>query len=152
MLYRDPPQVIVHSLDPLENMTAYLQGVIARQQAKSQEAIPPIKIDVLEDSRAYIVKADLPGAQKENIRVAIEGNQVSINTDLSAQPSKESVESKASGLALLHSERYHGAQSRTFALAHEVDENESQAKYENGILTLTLPKKSSAKVKQLSIE
>jgi hypothetical protein len=102
MLYRDQPQVIVHSLDPLENMTAYLQGVIARQQAKSQEAIPPIKIDVLEDSRAYIVKADLPGVQKENIRVAIEGNQVSINTDLSAQPSKESVESKASGLALLH--------------------------------------------------
>ena len=152
MLYRDQPQVVVHSLDPLENMTAFLQGVLARQQAKSQEAIPPIKIDVWEDSRSYIVKAEIPGVQKENIRVAIEGNQVSIATDLNAQASKGAVESKTAGLTLLHSERYHGAQSRTFALAYEVDEKESQAKYENGILTLTLPKKSGARVKQLSIQ
>jgi HSP20 family protein len=152
MLYRDQPQVVVHSFDPLENMTAFLQGVLARQQTKGQEASSPIKIDVLEDNRSYIVKAEIPGVQKDNIRVAIEGNQVSINTDPNAQASKESVESKAAGLTLLHSERYRGAQSRTFALAHEVDEKESQAKYENGILTLTLPKKSGARVKQLSIE
>ena len=71
-------QLVVHPLDPLEDMTAILQGMPFR----SPQAVPPIKIDVSEDERTYVVKAEIPGTEKENIRVAIEGSRVSISTEV----------------------------------------------------------------------
>ncbi|HEX8011534.1 MAG TPA: Hsp20/alpha crystallin family protein [Casimicrobiaceae bacterium] len=104
-----------------------------------------MRIDLTEDDKAFYVKADLPGLKKEDIQVAIDGNEISI----AAEMKKETVEKK--GESVLRSERYHGRWARSFTLSHEVDEAKADAKYTDGVLMLTLPKKGGAPVKQLAV-
>jgi len=105
-----------------------------------------IKMDVSEDDKAYTVHAEIPGVKKEDIHVSIEGNQIAISAEIKNE--KEVKE----GEKILRSERYYGKTSRAFTLGQDVDEAKAQAKYNNGVLELVLPKKASAKAKRLNIE
>ena len=105
-----------------------------------------IKMDVSEDDKSYTVHAEIPGVKKEDIHVSIEGNQVAISAEIKNE--KEVKE----GEKVLRSERYYGKASRAFTLGQDVDEATAQAKYNNGVLELTLPKKVTAKAKRLNIE
>ena len=104
-----------------------------------------IKVDVTEDADKYMVKADIPGVAKEDIKVDIDGNHISI----SAEVKKEKEEKK--GETVVYSERYEGRAFRGFTLDREVDEGKSVAKYADGVLELTLPKKVAVTAKRLSI-
>ena len=105
-----------------------------------------IKMDVKEDDKAYTVHAEIPGVKKEDIHVTIEGNQVSI----SAEVKKEKEEKE--GEKVLRSERYYGKVYRSFTLGSEVDEGKAVAKYTDGVLDLTLPKKAASSAKKLTIQ
>ena len=104
-----------------------------------------IKVDVTEDADKYLVKADIPGVAKEDIKVDIDGNHVSI----SAEVKKEKEEKK--GETIVYSERYEGRAFRGFTLDREVDEGKSAAKYADGVLELTLPKKANGSAKRLAV-
>jgi HSP20 family protein len=91
------------------------------------------------------VKAEIPGVRKEDIGVEIDGNVVTLRAE-----TKQEKDVKEKG-RLIRSERYYGAMSRSFTLGHEVDETKADAKYADGILTLTLPKKVQTPVKKLAI-
>jgi HSP20 family protein len=106
---------------------------------------PEMKMDLTEDEKAYFVKAEIPGVKKEDIHVAIDGNEVSIT----AEVKKETEEKK--GETVLRNERYYGRVARTFTLNHVVDEAKVEAKYSNGVLTLMLPKKGGPTVKEVAI-
>lgn len=108
-----------------------------------------IKMDVKEDDKSYTIHAEIPGVNKDDIHVTIEGNQVSISAEVKKE--KEEKEEKA-GVKILRSERYSGMVSRSFALGHDLDEGASSAKYNNGVLELVLPKKQSAPTKKLAIQ
>jgi HSP20 family protein len=105
-----------------------------------------IKLDVQESDKSYTVKAEIPGVKKEDINVQIEGNQVSISAE-----SKREKDVKQDG-KVIRSERYYGSLSRSFSLPFEVDQAASNAKYTDGILELTLPKKPNGAAKKLSIQ
>lgn len=105
---------------------------------------PQIKIEVKENDTAYTVKAEIPGVRKEDIDVRIDGSQVS----LSAETKKEKEEKTEH---TLRSERYYGYLNRTFTLGHEIDQGKAAAKYEDGVLQLTLPKKAGTENKRLAI-
>jgi len=111
------------------------------------EGVPEmqIKMDVKEDDKTYTVHAEIPGVKKDDIHVSIEGNQVSISAEVKNE--KEVKE----GEKVLRSERYYGKVSRAFTLGQDVDEESAQAKYNDGVLELTLPKKAVAKSKRLTI-
>lgn len=105
-----------------------------------------IKLDVKEDDRVYTVHAEIPGVKKEDISVQIDGGRVQISAEV-----KKEVEKKE-GERVLRSERYYGQVSRSFQLAHDVDEATSTARYADGVLELTLPKKGTSGTRQLTIE
>ena len=105
-----------------------------------------MKVDVKEDEKAYTVHADIPGVKKEDIRVEVNGDQVSIR----AEVRKDKEEKK--GEKLIHSERYYGMVGRSFSLPTEVDEKGTVAKYNDGVLDLTLPKKSGNGSKRISVQ
>jgi len=110
------------------------------------EAASPVrrmKVDVAEQNGEYKVVAELPGVKKEDIKVNIEGDQVSITAESRAEKDGERV---------LHRERYLGKVSRAFRLSQEIDEARASAKYTDGVLELTLPKKATAAAKQLTIQ
>ena len=106
---------------------------------------PTIKIDLSEHDADYAVKAEIPGVRKEDIDVRIDGNQVTIAAEV-----KKDKEEKKDG-RVLRSERQYGYASRTFTLSSAVDEAKADAKYQNGVLELTLPKKASSGTKRLAI-
>ncbi len=108
-------------------------------------AEPEMKMDLTEDNNAFYVKAEIPGMRKEDIHVAIDGNEVSISAELK----KETEEKK--GETVIRSERYFGRVARAFTLGHDVDETKADAKYANGVLTLMLPKKGGAAIKEVTV-
>lgn len=105
-----------------------------------------IRIDVREDDKSYTVEAVVPGVKKEDISVDIDGNEISISAE--AKNEKEVRE----GERVLRTERFYGKSSRRFALAHEVDEAAAEARYEDGVLKLYLPKKATSSVRKLTIQ
>jgi HSP20 family protein len=105
-----------------------------------------IKVDVEENDKAYTVKAEIPGVKKEDINVQIEGNQVSISAE-----SKQEKDIKENG-KVIRSERYYGSLYRSFSLGQDVDQAAANAKYADGILQLTLPKKASAATRKLTVQ
>lgn len=104
-----------------------------------------IKMDVKEDDKAYMVHAEIPGVKKDDIHVTIDGNQVAISAELKNE--KEVKE----GEKVLRSERFFGKVSRAFTLGQDVDDATAQARYNDGVLELTLPKKAAAQSKRLTI-
>ena len=102
-------------------------------------------LDVAESDRAYTVKLDLPGVNKSDVKVAIEGRQVSV------QAQNSTADERSEGERIVYRERSALAYARTFTLAAEVDQAESSAKLENGVLTLTLPKRSARSAAQLTV-
>jgi len=106
-----------------------------------------IRLDVKEDEKAYTISAEIPGVNKEDIDVQIDGNVLSIEA-----VTKQEKEEKEGG-KVIHTERYYGKVSRSVRLAHEIDQKDAQASYKDGVLELTLPKKTeSASSKRLSIK
>jgi HSP20 family protein len=109
---------------------------------------PRMRMDVTETEKEYVVKAEIPGVQKEDIKVAINGNQVSLTAEI-----KEEKSAGDGGKAgALRSERYYGQLHRSFTLPQEVDDDQAEARYENGVLHLLLPKRMGTGGKQLAIQ
>lgn len=135
-------------IDPFTDIDDFFKGFFVRpalMEGGSQGQLQ-IRMDLKENDTAYTVHADIPGVKKEDIQVSIDGNQVSISAE-----SKSEKEEKE-GEKVLRSERYFGKVARSFTLAHEVDETQAQAKYSDGVLELTLPKKAATSAKKLAIQ
>ena len=113
---------------------------------EGEAAAPEIKVDVEENDNAYIVKAEIPGVNKEDIEVQIDGNVVSISAESKRE---KKVEEKGK---VIRSERYYGSMLRSFSLGYDVDQAEATAKYTDGILELTLPKKTTAAAKKVTVK
>ena len=111
-----------------------------------KEGAAPIKVDVVEKGDGYVVKAELPGVKKDDIQVTIEGNQVTIAAEVRRESEQKD------GERLVRSERYFGAVYRSFVLPVEIDEAASNAKYEDGVLELTLVKTAAQQPRKLTIQ
>jgi HSP20 family protein len=107
---------------------------------------PRLTVDVTEKNGAYLVTADLPGVKKEDIRVDIDGAQVTLTAEVKRE------KQAAEGERVLHVERAFGKVSRSFALPQELDEAKAEAKFRDGVLELTLPKKAAATRKAITIQ
>ena len=121
-----------------------LRGAAARTPA----------LDVSETDTAYNVVFDVPGVAREQIKVSVEGRRVSIETvELpKAVPAEgTAAEAPKDAARSLYRERSNARYARTVSLPAEVDQTASQAKFENGVLTLTLAKKVATGATQLNI-
>ncbi len=136
--------------DPLNDLVDDLfKGFFVRPiayEGRSDVAAPRMKVDVAEKNGAYTVTAELPGVKKEDIQVTIDGAQVTLAAEVKRE--KEVTHDER----VLHTERAFGKATRSFTLPQEVDESQAQAKFRDGVLELTLPKKAAAARKQISIQ
>ncbi|MBB2925642.1 Hsp20/alpha crystallin family protein [Paraburkholderia silvatlantica] len=104
-----------------------------------------IRIDVTEDEAGFTVKAEMPGIDRKDIDVKIDGNLVSIAAKV------ERGSELKEGERVVRRERYAGSVSRAFTLAAEIDDEKASAQYKDGVLTLTLPKRAAGASKRLEI-
>lgn len=107
-----------------------------------------LRVDVIENDKEYQVRAAVPGVKKDDIQVSIDRNCISISTDAKSEKETKS----GNGYRTLVKEIYQNHASREMSLLHEVDDKAAVAKVEDGILTLTLPKRKDAHSKVLRIQ
>lgn len=145
-IVRTDPFQELSRFDPFRELEMFTPWTRFRRWVSELPAAEPLmKLDVTENDKSFNVKVDLPGVKKEDIGVEVEGNQVSIT----AETRKETEEKE--GDTVIHTERYYGRQSRTFILSSEIDRNAVEAKFADGVLSLTLPKTEAAKVQRITI-
>jgi len=132
--------------DPLRGFEDMFRVPRARALWQSLPEEPQSKVDFSEDDKAYRVNAEIPGVKKEDVKISIDGNQVSI----SAEVKKEKEEKR--GEKVIRSERYYGSQFRGFTLRHDIDQDKAEAKYADGVVELTLPKKEVTSAKQIAVK
>ena len=134
------------ALDPFDDaFRSFMVPWVARANGNSNNSGPQIKIDLSEANGNYKIKADIPGVSKDDIDVKVDDNKVTI----SAEIKKESEEKKDG--RVLRSERHYGFASRSFWLDSPVDDTQVKAKYQEGVLELTLPKKEVSSKKRIAI-
>lgn len=132
--------------DPLDQMFPEFFRRFGLPTRFTAEAPGEIRIDVTENDKSYDVRAEIPGAKKDDIRVQVDGNFVSISAEV-----KKDKEEKSGGRVVLR-ETYYGSASRGFSLAHEIDAKAVVAKLEDGVLKLTLPKREASGSKAIQIQ
>lgn len=133
--------------DPLDDL---FRGFFVRPVdfGQAPEA-PSIKIDVKEQEKVFVVHAEMPGIRKEDIHVHIEGPTVSISAE---RKQEKEVKDEKDPARVLRTERYFGKVSRSFQLGQDIDDGKANAKFNDGVLELTLPKKAATQSKRLAIE
>lgn len=130
--------------DPFDDL---FRGFFVRPvEYGSQPDAPSVKIDVKEQEKAYLVQAEIPGVKKEDIHVAIDGAIVSISAERNEEKDVKE------GERVLRTERYFGKVSRSFQLAQEIDEAQVTARYSDGVLELSLPKKAATQARRITIQ
>jgi HSP20 family protein len=124
-----------------------LRGFFVRPVGLDTGASPAqFKVDVTEDEKAYALRAEMPGVKKDDINITIEDHQVAISAEVRNEKEVKD------GEHVLRAERYYGKVYRAFALEQAVDESTAQARYADGVLHLTLPKKAAAVSKRVTIQ
>ena len=123
----------------------WLANPETRAPAPTQFPRDVFRMDVTENDKEYLVLAELPGVKKEEISITINGNDVAISAEVKHEKDAENSET------VLRAERYYGPIQRAFSLGQEVDEATAQAKFNDGVLELTLPKKTVAAAKRLAV-
>jgi HSP20 family protein len=145
----------VQRRDPLaRTIDDLLQGFLVRPVSAVPTAkVRGFKIDVREEGNSYLVEADLPGLKKDDIKIEIDGAQVSISAEYKSEATRKEGESPVAGdgARVVYTERSVGAVGRSFELPAEIDQAAASAKYEDGVLKLTLPKKVAETRKLLAI-
>jgi HSP20 family protein len=131
------------ALDPFEDS---FRSLMRPWRSEAMEAAPKIKLDLIERDDSYAVKAEIPGVRKEDIDIRVDGNLVTISAEM-----KKEKEEKKEG-RVLRRERQEGYASRSFTLACPVDDGKAEAKFVDGVLELTLPKKAPTSTKRLTVK
>ena len=123
------------TFERLFSTTAAGEGNTARNPA----------LDVAESETAYTVKLDVPGVAKEDVKVSIEGRQITVQ----AHSKKE--DERKEGERVVYRERATTSYARSFTLPVEVDQQDAGAKLDHGVLTLTLPKRGARSAAQITV-
>jgi HSP20 family protein len=128
------------------------KGFLVRPMySDGRASVAQVKVDVAERDGAYVVHAELPGVKKEDIQLSIDGAQVTLSAEIKRE--KEAKEGEQGhNERVLHSERTYGKVTRSFTLPQEIDDATAQARFNDGLLELTLPKKAAAQRKNIAIQ
>ena len=104
------------------------------------------RVDVTENDNAYVLRAEIPGVKKEDIQITIDGDTVAVGAEVKNEKDVKN------GDRVLRSERYYGKVYRAFTLGQPIDDVSAAAKYADGVLELTLPKKAAVQAKRITIQ
>jgi HSP20 family protein len=102
-------------------------------------------VDIVEHANEYVVKVELPGLSKEDVKITLESNVLTIRGE-----KKQANETKDKNFHRI--ERAYGLFQRSFSMPMAVNSEKIDAVYQDGILTITLPKAEEAKPKQIEVK
>lgn len=135
MLWRD---VEDEMMNPFTNWTNFADDFFGKDSMN-------MKTDVIEEDNDYKLQADLPGFNKEDIGVSLENGMLTISAN-----HKEDNEEKNEKGKYIRRERKEMSFQRSFSVGSDIQANDINAEYQNGVLTLILPKKALEQRKEVA--
>lgn len=117
------------------------QAADARAARAARRQAPDV--DILEDAEGITLRADMPGVSREQLRVQIEGDTLSLRGELQI--------ALAQGMEPTYAEMRSGAWERSFTLSRELDSSAIQASMKDGVLELRIPKAEHAKPRRVEV-
>ena len=108
--------------------------------------VAQFRVDVSENDQAYTLRAEIPGVRKDDIQITIDGDTVAIGAEVKHEKDVKNAD------RVLRTERTFGKVYRAFTLGQAVDETTAAARYTDGVLELTLPKKAAVQAKRITIQ
>jgi HSP20 family protein len=139
-LRRFMPNIFSELIDDFSSPSLYMQSLL------NEVTEPQIRVNVSEKSKEFIVKAEIPGAKKEDIHISIDGSYVNITAERATENEEKSLDER-----IIRSEYYFGSSSRGFQLPSDINRDKVKANYENGILELVLPKMNGSISREIKI-
>jgi HSP20 family protein len=132
------------SIDPLHGLRLF-EDAVTRLMSEPRGSRPwSPAVDILENQESLIVRADLPDVNIEDIDIRVENQTLTIS-------GRRKFEKDENVKGYHRIERNYGEFVRSFAVPSTVDTDKVAADYKNGVLTITLPRKESAKPKQIKV-
>lgn len=131
--------------EPMSDLLDFHKAINNRSDRRPLPRAPGMALDVIETDEALVFTAAVPGADKESFDISYHDDVLTLKARLGAE---EEIEGARYHLA----ERYHGEISRSLRLPFPVDVDRAQAKYDQGVLRLTLPKSESLKPKVIKVQ
>jgi HSP20 family protein len=126
-------------------MNSLLQESFVRPgTASGAGGLATLPLDVRETETEFVVKGSLPGIKPEDVQITVHGDTVTIRGETKAEEEKK-------GQTWHLRERRHGTFQRSVSLATPIDSDKAHAKFEHGVLTLTVPKSEKARPKQIKV-
>jgi len=139
--------------DPFKEMDALqsrLYSLVNRMtpSATSSEAVSAAewapRVDIIEDEKGYLIKADLPEVRKEDLRITVNSGVLSISGE-------RHLEKEDKNRRYHRIERAYGAFLRTFAVPEDADPAQVKAEFKDGVLRLTIAKDQEMRPKQINV-
>jgi len=127
-----------------EQVNRLLHDAFERQGEQSSLTAWAPAVDIYETEHELVVKADLPDIDPKDLDIRVENNILTIRGE-------RKFEKKVNEENYLRVERAYGSFARSFTLANTVNSDAIKAEYQNGVLTLTIPKREEAKPKQIKV-
>lgn len=128
----------------MQEFDDFFRGLATRSAWRDMDLAPDIRIDVSEDDKSFQIKAEIPGVNKEDISITVDGNLISISAEV-----KRESENKDNNR--LYSERSFGKAFRSFSLPCDVEQAKAEAHYEKGVLSLMLPKRPNGSARKIAV-
>ena len=100
-----------------------------------------MKTDIKEKGDKYLLEVDLPGYEKENIKIEIDDGYLTVHASMNKNVDESDKDSK-----YVHKERYVGECSRSFYVGEDIDQEDIKASFKNGTLKIEVPKKDQKKL------
>ena len=132
------------NLIPLRKHRLFTYQPLLQSFFKQDNYLNEMKIDIEEEDKNYILKAEVPGVSQDNLEITVKENTLTITV-------KREEERKEEKDNYIRQERYKGTSSRTFKLDN-IDKENIEASFENGLLTLNLPKEEVKEIEVRKIE
>ena len=130
----------------VESMFEDFFAPLALSQRFAGEGAAVPRLDMTETEKSYEIQAELPGVEKDDVKVSVDGQRVMIEAEC------RQANERREGETVVYAERTARKFMRSFALPTEVDDASAQAKLENGVLQLSLPKKQGTEARRLTIQ
>jgi len=127
-----------------DQVNRVIGGLVGRTGEESNLTPWAPAVDIYETEHELVVKADLPDVNPQDLDIHVENNILTIRGE-------RKFENKVKEENYLRMERSYGSFSRTFSLANSVNSEAIKADYQNGVLTLSVPKREEAKPKQIKV-
>lgn len=130
--------------NPIEKMVEFMDELVHHSTQYNSEVRFRPMLDLIELDQEYRLMVELPGVDKENIKLEVHNGELTISGEKHIEKSEDHHD-------YYLSERIGGAFSRTIRIGDDVDENGIRAEYQDGILTVTLPRLETARKRQIEI-